>query len=29
MLHIDLALPLDAGSDVSRVQLVVETKATF
>jgi len=29
MTHIDLAFPLDGGSDISNVQLVIETKKSF
>jgi len=29
VVHIDLAFPLDGGADIDKVQLLVETKATF
>ena len=29
VIHVDLAFPLDGGSDIDSVQFVVETKAHF
>ena len=29
VLHVDLAMPLDGGSEISNVQVLVSTKASF